>query len=70
MSKERYLSKLKALDNKIIELELQNIELIEVLTKEIKRSYDDTGSYSNFSMQVVKNITKKTTEEILTGGER
>ena len=70
MSKERCLSKLKTLDNKIIELELQNNELIEALTKEIKRSYEDTGSYSNFSMQVVKNITKKTTEEILTGGER
>ena len=54
---------------KIKELEQQNDYLIEALIKEVKQSYEDTGSYSNLSMQVLRNITKKTAEEILTGGE-
>ena len=54
----------------VTELEQQNDYLIEALIKEVKQSYEDTGSYSNFSMQVIKNITKKPTEEILVGGER
>ena len=54
----------------IKELEQQNDYLIEALIKEVKQSYEETGSYSNLSMQVLRNITKKTAEEILTGGER
>ena len=42
-----------------------NESLIEALIREVKRSYEDTGSYSNLSMQVLKNVTKKTKEEIL-----
>ena len=60
---------LSELQEKYEELEWQTGSLIEALTKEVKRSYEDTGSYSNLSMQVLRNITKKTAEEILTGGE-
>lgn len=49
----------------VTELEWQTESLIEALTKEVKRSYEETGIYSNFSMQVLRNITKKTKEEIL-----
>lgn len=42
-----------------------NESLIDALTKEVKQSYADTGGYSNLSMQVLQNITKKTKEEIL-----
>lgn len=42
-----------------------NESLIEALTKEVKQSYDDTGRYRNLSMQVLKNVTKKTKEGIL-----
>ena len=60
---------LSELQEKYEELEWQTGSLIEALTKEVKRSYEDTGGYSNLSMQVLRNITKKTAEEILTGGE-
>lgn len=61
---------LSELQEKYEELKQQNDYLIEALIKEVKQSYEDTGSYSNLSMQVLRNITKKTAEEILTGGER
>lgn len=72
MSEARDLFKLnpvKYFPGYIYELEQQNDYLIEALTKEVKQSYEDTGSYSNFSMQVLQSITKKTVAEILTGGE-
>lgn len=56
---------LSELQEKYEELEWQTGSLIEALAKEVKRSYEDTGIYSNFSMQVLRNITKKTKEEIL-----
>lgn len=49
----------------INKLKEHNEYLIEALIKEVKQSYEDTGGYSNLSMQVLQNITKKTKEEIL-----